>query len=255
MTGIVEILASWIENLLILSMITEISGKKENGKKFVFQILGFLLTLLVSVLNAVSPFSFLTVLIGTFVLISVSKILTVGGILIRSVSCILALFFLHSLDYITGFTCALLIEGVPNIYSGFDVVMSPGTTRIIYTIVNKSIQIVLFLIFRPHLYKISSINQRSLKLLLFTVTGSYVLMSVLLGMIITDSLFIMQVAIIFTWFFIMICTIALTAAIIIAAHYQNEKTEKEIMLFLNKEMTKKLSKTFFHSNNYVTTDA
>ena len=59
---------------------------------------------------------------------------------------------------------------------------------------------------------------------------------VLLGMIITDSLFVMQVAIILTWFFIMVCTIALTAAIIIAARYQNEKTEKEVMLLLNKEM-------------------
>lgn len=240
MIEIVEILASWIENLLILSTITEISGRKQNGKKFVFQILGlgFLLTLLVSILNTVSPFSFLTIFLGAVVLISVSKLLTCGGVLIRSVSCILALFFLHSLDYITGFTCALLIEGVPNIYSGFDAAMTPGETRFIYTTVDKSIQTLLFLIFRPHLYKISSINQRALKLLLCTVTGSYILMSVLLGMIITDSLFVMQVAIILTWFFIMVCTIALTAAIIIAARYQNEKTEKEVMLLLNKEMMK-----------------
>lgn len=139
MIEIVEILASWIENLLILSTITEISGRKQNGKKFVFQILGlgFLLTLLVSILNTVSPFSFLTILLGAVVLIGVSKLLTSGGILIRSVSCILALFFLHSLDYITGFTCALLIEGVPNIYSGFDAAMTPGETRFIYTTVDK----------------------------------------------------------------------------------------------------------------------
>ena len=66
MIEIVEILASWIENLWILSTITEISGRKQNGKKFVLQILGlgFLLTLLVSILNTVSPFSFLTILLG-----------------------------------------------------------------------------------------------------------------------------------------------------------------------------------------------
>ena len=119
MIEIVEILASWIENLLILSTIAEISERKQKGKKFVFRILGLgvVLTVLVSALNAVSPFSFLTVFLGAVVLVSVSKLLTSGGILIRSVSCILDLFFLHSLDYITGFTCALLIEGVPNIYS------------------------------------------------------------------------------------------------------------------------------------------
>ena len=116
----------------------------------------------------------------------------------------ITLFFLHSFDYIIGFSTALSIADSPSIYHGYDAMMHNSTTRVICTLINKSLQTVLFLLVRPYLHHVAVLPRRLLKTLLLIMTAAYIIMSSLIQMIVTDSLYVMQIAVIFSWFFIMI---------------------------------------------------
>lgn len=59
-----------------------------------------------------------------------------------------------------------------------------------------------------------------------------------MGMIVTNSLVIMQTAVIVTWVFIMLCLTAVIAAIILNSRYQSQKSENEMMSLTNDLMEK-----------------
>ncbi len=231
----VEILASLAENLIILGFISRVSGPKYLGKKqsgLIF-ILGIALTCIVTFLNAVRVFSFLTVFIGIFLFISLTKLTSSGGLLLRSTACALAFFFLHTLDSLVGFSTALLVGDSTNIYESFTMAMSPGPIRVYYTLINKTIQLILFFTLHSLYQKIHSLSKKYLAILLVILIAAYITMSVLVSMIATDSLIVMQVAVIVSWLFIMICLIAVIAAIAINTQYQAQRRQNELFAVTN----------------------
>ena len=231
----VEILASLTENLIILGFISRVSGSKYLEKKqagLIF-ILGIVLTCIVTVLNMVKVFSFLTVFIGIFLFISLTKLTSSGGLLLRSTACALAFFFLHTLDSLVGFSTALLVGDSTNIYDSFTIVTSPGIVRVCYTLINKSIQLSAFFSLKFLYIKIQNLSKKYLAILLTITTAAYITMSILVSMIATDSLLVMQVAVIVSWLFIMICLIAVIAAIAINTQYQAQRRQNELFAVTN----------------------
>lgn len=234
-----DIGASCVENLLIMGFITRVSGRKYNGKKqwVTVLLLSLLLTSVVTLLNSIEAFSFYTIFIGIFLFITMSSVVSTGDILLRSTACALAFFFLHTMDYLTGFTVALIFDA-SNIYESFTTLMQPGMMRLTYTVVDKSLQITMFFTLYPIYCKIIVLNRKYLATVLGITIAAYATMSILLNMIITDSLVVLQIAVILSWLFIMLCMIAVLCSVTIGAHYNAHKRESALMALANDLMTK-----------------
>ena len=143
---LVELSASFLESLLVIGTITRISGKRHKNPQHVLLILGAacVMTAIVTCMNMWESFSYLTIVIAATYSIFVTKLTSNGCLLLRTVSCMLTLFFLHTLDYVVGFSVSMIIGQSRDIFHGFELMMETGTIRIIYTVINKALQVSLF---------------------------------------------------------------------------------------------------------------
>ena len=98
---LVELSASFIESLLVISTITRISGKKHTNPQHILLILAAtcVMTTIVTFMNMWESFSYLTIVIAAAYSICITKLTSNGRLLLRTVSCMLTLFFLHTLDH------------------------------------------------------------------------------------------------------------------------------------------------------------
>lgn len=234
---LVELSASFLESLLVIGTITRISGKRHKNPQHVLLILGAacVMTAIVTCMNMWESFSYLTIVIAATYSIFVTKLTSNGCLLLRTVSCMLTLFFLHTLDYVVGFSVSMIIGQSRDIFHGFELMMETGTIRIIYTVINKSLQVFLFFLLGAQYEKIRQFDKKYLGILLGITTSCYIIMSILLSLIMTDSLFVMQIAIVVSWIFIMSCLVAIIT--IISIHSKYIKKEREtVMISLTNEL-------------------
>ena len=235
---IFDILATLLESMLIVSSIVVASEPKYPKKKeipLVFvSIVG--MSLLVSYANTIEAFSFFTILLGSMYAILVTAFLSNGSLLLRSTLCIIFLFFLHSFDSIIGFSCALIFSRSENVYTSFINIMQPGFLRILYTIINKSIQIIFCIVLSSRLKNINFLRKQYQLALFLIFLTAYIVMSILLNYIISDSLIIMQVAVIIAWSFILICMISVLLIIFFMNSYYQKKQESDVLALKNQLM-------------------
>lgn len=238
--AVFEFFASFVENLLIFAFISNIAEKKFTMVKQILIVvfLSCTLTGIVSLLNSIESFSFYTIFIGIFLFIALSKLVTKGGLLLRATACALAFFFMHSLEYLTGFSMALLLGDASSINASFMELMSPGLMRAVFLIGIKSIQALLIFSLSAIYSKINILKSKHLATVLGITTAAYITMSILLNMIVTDSLVILQIAVILSWLFIMLCVVAAICTVTISTRYQVKKREAEIVNLTNELMTK-----------------
>ena len=87
MNPLIEIAATEVESLLSLGATAEMAGRRYEGKAYLARLVGFsvLMSLLVSLLNRVFPFSFLTILAGMAFVVGTTKFLSEGGFLTRAI--------------------------------------------------------------------------------------------------------------------------------------------------------------------------
>ena len=221
---IVELSASLIESLLIINLITLMSGRKYGNIFNSLLVLGLasIQTVIVAFMNSLAAFSFVTILVASLYALIVTKFTSNGGILLRATACMLGMFFLHSFDYIVGFSVSLIFGHSKDIYHGFELMMRSGDTRTIYTMLNKSMQTLLFFLLNPYYEKLCLIPKKYQVALLEVTTSCYIIMSILFILIMSDSLVVMQIAIIFSWLFIMICLIVIILMIVLNTKYQKK---------------------------------
>ena len=94
---------------------------------------------------------------------------------------LLTLFFLHTLDYVVGFSVSMIIGQSQDIFHGFELMMKTGTIRTIYTVINKALQVSLFFLLGAQYEKIRQFDKRYLGILFGITTSCYIIMSVLLS--------------------------------------------------------------------------
>ena len=158
---LVELSASFIESLLVISTITRISGKKHTNPQHILLILAAtcVMTTIVTFMNMWESFSYLTIVIAATYSICITKLTSNGRLLLRTVSCMLTLFFLHTLDYVVGFSVSMIIGQSQDIFHGFELMMKTGTIRTIYTVINKALQVSLFFLLGAQYEKIRQFDK------------------------------------------------------------------------------------------------
>lgn len=240
MNPVLEIATTAVESILCFSAVTEMAGKRYDGRKHLVVLLCLVvgMTGIITILNRIEAFSFGTVFVGILCIVCGTKWLSHGNLLLRTTSCVIVLFFLHSIDNIIGFSYALFLGDSSSVYQGFDAILHDEKIRVPFTLINKLFQTILFLCLRPWLHCIGKLADRLLWVLLFMMTAAYIVMSSLIQMIISDSLYLMQIAVIFSWIFIMIGMLSCVLIILLFSRYQEEKNRNSLSLLANQLMEK-----------------
>ena len=238
--SILEIFISFTDNLLIFSIICNIAIKKYSAVRQTacVVLLSLLLTGVVYFLNSFEAFSFFTIFVGILSFIVLSRLVSVGKTLLRAAACAIAFFFMHSLEYLTGFSMALLIGSSSSVNESFMALMSPGLMRAVFLVGIKFIQTILVFSLSAIYSKINILKSKHLATVLVITAAAYLTMSILLNMIITDSLVVLQIAVILSWLFIMLCVVAAICTVTISTRYQVKMREAEMINLTNEVMTK-----------------
>ena len=229
-----EYVVSFAEAALVFLTVTAICESKwTNKRKYLIIFVGLCLVevVFVSILNAISPFSFITLFIFAVYFTLASAALSKGKIKDRCMAVILAFFVLHTIDYVTGFSFALIMEQTSDIYSGFSAAMAPGKTRAFYLIADKVIQGVVLLAFRSWYQRIREFDEENKNKLMIVLFISYVISAVLLSMIISTSPVVMQSAIILSWIFILLANLVMIGFIYQTSCNKEKEYENRFMKY------------------------
>lgn len=233
-----EITASFVESVLILSTMIVASGSKYPTRKIVRFTAFFaaLSTLYLMFMNSLSAFSFLTP-IGTmlFSIFIVGKIVSDGKVLLRATSCVLALFVIQSIDYILIIGVTFPLGNPRELFYNF---LEPGIIRIIYLVIDKVCDILLYLWIKKHLTKLSGIRNRIMAFLLMCITLAYGTMQYLIAMVLHGDFIQLQGTAIIS-FFVLLCFIfILFFSMIVVTVSEKGKATNQMLANLNQNMEK-----------------
>ena len=235
-----EILATVIEALIVLFVAGTMSKYKYSGKKhlLIFLTATVLYTVLISIMNKWEPFSFATILTAIVFTIIYVLLFCSANILCKITSVILTFFFIHAVDFSISYSLIMIIGKSFDISKGIPLIINPGPTRLLFLAIVKGLQILIFFSCRKIYKNLSLLSNKAMWLLLIITTLSYIIMSLLMQLILTESLVTIQIAIIFSQFFIMLSIIGAIFAISVNSKFQNEKREKQLMALTNKMIEK-----------------
>lgn len=165
---------SLMECWLILSTVTAVAGKRYQGVRhyFALALSAICLTVLISIMNHISTFSFFTPIVAmAFIILILSHILSAGSLLICCTACIMAYFVVVTIDYIL---CPLfgLLYGWSE--EAFSILITPGTPRAILLITAKLANLLTYLFSYRFLSRISLLTKKYQFTLLCVCLAAYV---------------------------------------------------------------------------------
>ena len=236
---VAEIMATFIEGAIALSVSSALCGKNEKKKYYLFLSLATVIyTVIITLMNQWQVFSFATIAVAMIYTFIVISFLSNGSIINKLTSVIITFFFIHATEYLISYSLIMIIGKSLDISNGIPLILETGPTRMVFLTLDKIFQIIIFLCFRKIYSKLQLLNKGSLYLVLVITSLSYAVMSILTQMIVTDSLITLQTAVILSLFFIILSIIITIAAVSLNSKFQNEKRESQMMMLTNELMEK-----------------
>ena len=235
---IVDWAATYIESLVMLVSLTQISGKKRDQWKFTVSVCIAALgnAILVAFLNSIQSFSFLTPLFSIAYLLSISYFLTRGVFILRAASCIMILFVILAIGYIWMIFVCLLHGG--DFGKAFLDYMTPGPLRCLYLALDKGSDIVLYLIFRKHLARLSTLKNRWLVFLLVGSVFAYGVTQYLMNAILSHDVHMMRQASIVSFLVLLLFFLIFSLLLLTIASRDQERAQRLVLQQTDRLMEK-----------------
>lgn len=233
-----ELFATFSEGIMALSVSAGMSGLKFSQKKNRLLILGFTVfyTVFVTLMNAWKVFSFVTIIACIFYTLAVTAILSKGSFLLRATSTMISWFSLHAIDYLIFYSFLMIAGHSLDISKCVETVMSSGNMRAVFLAIDKVTEMIIFFSCRRLYDKLRLFDSKYLGVILAITSGSYVIMSVITAFIMSSTLWIIQLTVIFALVFIVVTFISTVFSIAVNSKYQAEKSESEMMALTNSMM-------------------
>lgn len=230
-----ETAATVVESCVALSAVTKMSGQKYTGKRHYLSIGGgvFVTIILVSICNFIETFSFVTAFLALSAVTILTRFTSTGSVLLRTTGSVLSFLAITTIDYSLLFAMGVLSKNTIVNYNTFIQLMSPGFLRYCYLIINKFIDVVLLFALGRAMSRLGSLRQSYLTALLTISSTAYIIMHFLLGTIFADSVYSMQIAIILSWIFMVLCVALVFGVFLISTNYQNEKEANKLLSLSN----------------------
>ena len=234
---IAEISATFTECILILSAIMVSSSKRYTGWKnnILLVVFSVCSTTLISTLNSLNFNSYITPVISmVFIIFISSKIMSTGNLLTRSITCILSLLLIQSIDYIVVIVFAHTISASSTFFTVF--ILSHGINRIAFLTIDKLIDISVYFILRRWLPGLSKLTLRLSCYLLVITIVSYIVMQCLFQVVLVPDLPLMQLAVVASWCFLIGFIIAFIAFFLSLTKQEQDRQRMEMLRSENKLM-------------------
>ena len=238
LSWVTEIVATFTECILILSAIITSSGKKYNGLKNIILLIifSFSSTALVNALNIINTFSYITPVISmAFTIFITSKIISTGCLVTRGITCILSLLLIQCIDYIVVIIFAHITSDRDTFFIIF--VSSHGINRITFLIIDKLIDIALYFLLRKWLPGLSRLTPHLNNYLLILTIISYIVMQCLFQVVLVPNLYLMQLAVVASWCFLIGFIIAFIAFFLALTKQEQDRQRMEMLRLENVLMT------------------
>lgn len=235
---IMDWVATYIECLVLFATIAEISGRKIRGIKYILFLSFFAFSdcILVAVLNSVQSFSFLTPVVSIVFCFFVSTILSSGKATLRAAACIIAIFVILAIGYIWMiFVC--ILHGGP-FEKAFLNFMTPGPLRCFYLALDKASDIVLYLIFRKHLNRLSVLKNRWLFYLLIGSAFAYGVTQYLMNAILSPDIHTMRQASIVSFLVLLLFFLVFSILLLTISARDQERAQRLVLQQTDRLMEK-----------------
>lgn len=224
-----EILATFLESLTALLVVTissseKYSGKRSAGYHFLFSAV---LTGMITALNTITLFSYLTPLLAiAFIIFVSSRILSSGPLSIRATACFLAYTVIQTIDYIIVVILGLAWNISDHL---LEVFASAGPERLTLIAIAKTVQILAFLLLRRQLPKLQSLS-RKMRLAAFLLSViSYAYMQFLFNSILSAQRSLVQTMVILSWVFILLFILAMLAFFIALTRIEHDEQTRAML--------------------------
>ena len=232
---LIEIAATTAEAVVIIGVAIRLAGLKYTGKQWYFRmaLITLCYVLFVSALNLIEIFSYGTMIAAGLILVLYCRLFCRGSLLVCLTSAILSLLFVSALDFFILFSSGMLLENPVTDARSFMLLMNPGFIRTVYLVADKGLQLILYLCLRRILPELRRLPGRYIWILFAVGSVSLVLECSLTGMVLSESLLIMQTAILFTFLFAVACVVIVLAASFLSLRYQSEKEQNRLLSTVN----------------------
>ncbi len=238
-----ESAATVIEAFVLFYAVSNMAIKKFSGKKYYLLNCVFVgcYYIIITLMNRWQVFSFATIGIGILFVLFYAVLMCKGNFLLKLTAVSIAFFFLIALQNVYIFSYIMITEQTIGITQGLYAVLNPGVKRFIYLLTDKIFEIIIVISCKKLYSKLKLIGNMQLTLLLVISFSSFVLLQVITGFIISDSIYILQLAVVLSILFIIVSMITSIAATALNTNYQNKKTELELIRVANSMMDKNYS--------------
>ena len=244
MFQIAEWLSTFIENLVVLSAVTQMAHPKNHGKKNLVYLWGFsfFMMLIILLLNQIQAFSFVTIAFGFACAIFLTRFTAQKGFLHRFTATVIAYLCVHATDYILIALYGLLDASSQSFFTTFQKILEPGMLRLLFLFACKTINLVLYFGLKKKMKLIRELSRRYCSLILIFGLLAYIVMSLLLGMVQTQSYVAMQSAILLVWVLLVICVVAVICIFVTVSHYQQAEQRNALLRSTNELMVSNYQK-------------
>lgn len=252
MFQIAEWLSTFIENLVVLSAVTQMAHPKNHGKKNLVYLWGFsfFMMLIILLLNQIQVFSFVTIAFGFACAIFLTRFTAQKGFLHRFTATVIAYLCVHATDYILIALYGLLEGSSPSFFTTFQEVLEPGLPRLLLLFMSKVVNFALYFMLRRKMEKVGELCHRYCFLILIFGLLAYVVMSLLLRMLQIQSYAAMQSAMLLVWLLLVISVVAVICIFVTVSHYQQAEQRNVLLRSINELMVSNYQK--LNANQQVT---
>ena len=247
---LLEWMSTFVESLVILSIISTTSGPRINGMNHYLHmtLCAFCLTLLTSFMNSLSIFSFFTPIVAMILIIPVlSKILSNGSLLIRSTACVVAYFVILTSGYILCAFFALIYGWSENTFS---IITAPGMPRAMFLVFDKLINVTFYFLTRRFLPGISTLKRKFQVILLCACAIAYVSVQYLFNIFLHSDIATLQSTLLISWLYIFSFFIILIILFILAARSEQERQTHILLKSTNQLLTENYQKLYTYQQEH-----
>ncbi len=232
-----EVVATMIESMVALATVTTASGKRWKAQKHVGMLLlvALLISFIVTEMNKIETFSYVTSIASVTLVVLASKLTSTGPALIRCISGIMAFVVIYSVDYIVVALMGIISGKSESFFTDF--VLTQGFQRVLFMSIDKAIDILLYFIFRGKLRGFLTISKKLQYPLLTMSVVSFVVMQLLFQVILVPNIPAMQLAIIFSWTFVIGFVTMITAFFLSLSKIERNRQTEEMLRAENIMMT------------------
>lgn len=234
-TSIFEYAATFTENMVAITAVTCLNTQRCSSKITLLWsiLLSTVMFAIVTSLNNIQAFSYLTILFGILYIAIVSRVLCRDSFFSRLTSSVLIYLVIHAMDYLIFFFLYFLLQIPVESEQSFLQLLEPSLPRCLYLFLTKFTDTLLLIPVCKCRWTLSKLPKKYMCALLFTSSAAYIVMSLLLSMMFSDTVKVLRTTIILSWMFLILCVMMIVIILVVLTNYQKERQRNNLLHTVN----------------------